>query len=291
MVGELLRIAGQCDGVRCDMAMLVLPDIFERTWGRRAPLFWPDAIGRVREKVPGFCFMAEVYWDHEWTMQQKVRLRLRQAAVRSAPRGSRPAGAGASPAGLDYQEKLARFIENHDEPRAAAASRGKCMGGRRAQLPLARTAVLPSGPVRRPQETHLAAPGFARRTRPPTNRSSGSTNVCERCCSIRPVGTANGGCWSARPHGRTTGRGTVLLRGSGRAPLATASSYRQLRNNQSQCYVRVPLHDLGGRSVRFKDLMGPVGTVGFDRDRGDLDARGLFLDVPAWGYHVFDVTA
>ena len=61
--------------------------------------------------------------------------------------------------------------------------------------------------------------------------------------------------------------------------------------NQSQCYVRVPLHDLGGRSVRFKDLMGPVGTVGFDRDRGDLDARGLFLDVPAWGYHVFDVTA
>src|SRR5438874_483916 len=43
MIGELLRIAGQCDGVRCDMAMLVLPDVFERTWGRRAPLFWPEA--------------------------------------------------------------------------------------------------------------------------------------------------------------------------------------------------------------------------------------------------------
>ena len=35
MIGELLKIAGQCDGVRCDMAMLVLPDVFERTWGRR----------------------------------------------------------------------------------------------------------------------------------------------------------------------------------------------------------------------------------------------------------------
>ena len=33
MAGELARIAGQCDGVRCDMAMLVLPDVFERTWG------------------------------------------------------------------------------------------------------------------------------------------------------------------------------------------------------------------------------------------------------------------
>src|SRR5688572_21238209 len=49
MIAELLRIAGQCDGVRCDMAMLVLPDVFERTWGRRAPLFWPQATRHVRE--------------------------------------------------------------------------------------------------------------------------------------------------------------------------------------------------------------------------------------------------
>ncbi|MGH7799529.1 MAG: alpha-amylase family glycosyl hydrolase, partial [Thermodesulfobacteriota bacterium] len=33
MIEELVKIAGQCDGVRCDMAMLVLPDVFERTWG------------------------------------------------------------------------------------------------------------------------------------------------------------------------------------------------------------------------------------------------------------------
>ena len=35
MIGELERIAGQCDGVRCDMAMLLLPEVIERTWGRR----------------------------------------------------------------------------------------------------------------------------------------------------------------------------------------------------------------------------------------------------------------
>ena len=58
--------------------------------------------------------------------------------------------------------------------------------------------------------------------------------------------------------------------------------------NQSQCFVRVPLEDLGGRSVRFEDLMNPAA---FDRERSDLDARGLYLDLPAWGYHVFDVTA
>ena len=121
MIGELLRIAGQCDGVRCDMAMLVLPEVFERTWGRRAPPFWPEATGRVRERVPGFCFMAEVYWDLEWTLQQQgfdyaydKRLydRLREGHARPVREHFH--------AGLDYQDKLARFLENHDEPRAAA---------------------------------------------------------------------------------------------------------------------------------------------------------------------------
>ena len=50
MIGELTKIAGQCDGVRCDMAMLVLPDVFERTWGstREAPFCMPTATARVR---------------------------------------------------------------------------------------------------------------------------------------------------------------------------------------------------------------------------------------------------
>ena len=71
MLEELLKISRQCDGVRCDMAMLVLPDVFERTWGRRAPLFWPRVLQLVREGVPSFRFMAEVYWDLEWTMIQQ----------------------------------------------------------------------------------------------------------------------------------------------------------------------------------------------------------------------------
>jgi hypothetical protein len=122
MIGELVRIAGQCDGVRCDMAMLVLPEVFERTWGQRAPLFWPKATQRVRAANPSFTFMAEVYWDLEWTLQQQgfdyaydKRLydRLREQHARPVREHFH--------AGLDYQDKLARFLENHDEPRAAAA--------------------------------------------------------------------------------------------------------------------------------------------------------------------------
>ena len=121
MIGELVKIAGQCDGVRCDMAMLVLPDVFERTWGLRSEPFWPKATERVRKGVPDFCFMAEVYWDLEWTLQQQgfdytydKRLydRLREGHARPVREHFL--------AGLDYQNKLARFLENHDEPRAAA---------------------------------------------------------------------------------------------------------------------------------------------------------------------------
>src|SRR5918995_328777 len=121
MIAELSKIAAQCDGVRCDMAMLILPEVFERTWGIPAEPFWPKATQRVREKFPAFTFMAEVYWDMEWTMQQQgfdyaydKRLydRLRDGNARLV-REHLCAEPG-------YQDKLARFLENHDEPRAAA---------------------------------------------------------------------------------------------------------------------------------------------------------------------------
>ena len=121
MIGELERIAGQCDGVRCDMAMLVVPEVFERTWGIRAEPFWPKATESVRRQHPGFLFMAEVYWDMEWTLQQQgfdytydKRLydRLREQHARPVREHLC--------ADMDYQDKLARFLENHDEPRAAA---------------------------------------------------------------------------------------------------------------------------------------------------------------------------
>ena len=65
--------------------------------------------------------MAEVYWDLEWTLQQQgfdyaydKRLydRLHEGHARPVREHFH--------AGLDYQDKLARFLENHDEPRAAA---------------------------------------------------------------------------------------------------------------------------------------------------------------------------
>ena len=126
MRAELLRIAGLCDGLRCDMAMLLLPEVFERSWGvRPAAPFWPRAIAKVRRARPGFTFLAEAYWDLEWPLLQDgfdfaydKRLYDRLRAGAAGPvRDHLRADSG-------YQRRLARFLENHDEERAAAVFPG-----------------------------------------------------------------------------------------------------------------------------------------------------------------------
>ncbi len=122
----LIEVGDQCDGLRCDMAMLMTNDVFARTWGERAGQpaateFWPELIGRVRAAHPDLLFMAEAYWDMEWTLQQQgfdlcYDKRLYDRLVHDSAESVR----GHLQADAAYQERLIRFIENHDEPRAAA---------------------------------------------------------------------------------------------------------------------------------------------------------------------------
>src|SRR5207247_1053339 len=69
------ELAERCDGLRCDMAMLVTADVFCRTWGGRfdppGADFWPDAIRGIKRAHPGFLMLAEVYWDLEYDLQQQ----------------------------------------------------------------------------------------------------------------------------------------------------------------------------------------------------------------------------
>ena len=128
MIETVEEIAACCDGVRCDMAMLLLNEVFGRTWGAwvadaEPPTeFWSDLIGAVKTRHPEFLFMAEVYWDLEWRLQQlgfdctydkRLYDRLRETAA-SGVRAHLTAEAA-------YQRRSVRFLENHDEPRAVAA--------------------------------------------------------------------------------------------------------------------------------------------------------------------------
>lgn len=288
MIGELEKIAARCDGLRCDMAMLVLPEIFEKTWGLTAAPFWPGAIARLRARAPSFCFMAEVYWDldgmllrqgFDYAYDKRLYDRLRAGQVRPIREHLH--------ASLDHQRKLARFLENHDEPRAAAVfppavheaaavitylsaglrffHQGQLVGRRKRISPhLVRAPAEPVDErVRRFYEELLAA---VRRI------TDGEWRLLD--CAPAWDGNWTWDCFIAWCWQDTRGRRTLIV-----------VNYAA---NQSQCYVRLPWPDLAGRTVQLRDLLGPAS---YDRDGMDLITSGLYLDLPPWGRHVFAVSA
>jgi glycosidase len=299
MRGELSRVAARCDGVRCDMAMLVLPDVFRRTWGDRAvprdgsaaadQPFWPEAIARVKARTPEFLFMAEVYWDLEWTLQQQgfdftydKRLYDRLHAGQARPVREHLLAAP------EFQERSARFLENHDEPRAAAVF------GPEQERAAAVVAFLAPGLRffhegqlegrkvhvsmhlgRRPDEApDTGLRDFHGRLLAALAREEvhvGSWRLCE----VRPA-------WSENP---TWDRFVVMSwehPGGGR--LLAAVNYGP---TQGQCWAEVPFSGLS-RKVVLRDLLGDAR---YERDGAELASKGLYLDLPAWGRNVFAVEA
>ncbi len=290
MIGQLTKIAGQCDGVRCDMAMLLLPEVFERTWGVRAEPFWPKAIAAVRQQHPDFRFMAEVYWDLEWTLQQQgfdytydKRLYDRLRAGRARPVREHLL------AGLDYQAKLMRFMENHDEPRAAMAfspemhkaaavvtyftpglrffQQGQFEGRKKR---------IPSHLIRAPNEPLDATiQSFYDRLlailREPIVRE-GRWQLLE--CTPAWEGNWTNDCFIA----------FAWQNDNGDRLLVTVN----YAASQSQCFVRLPFGDLSGRQWRLQDRLSDAV---YDRDGNDLESIGLYLDVPPWRSHVFSLSA
>lgn len=126
IIETLMRVAGLCDGFRCDMAMLVMNDIFHQTWnefaGPKPELdFWEELIPSIRRVNPDFIFIAEAYWDTEWNLQRSgfdycYDKRLYDRLMNENASSVRLH----LTAGIDFQSGLIRFTENHDEPRQAS---------------------------------------------------------------------------------------------------------------------------------------------------------------------------
>jgi len=289
IIETLESIAGQCDGMRCDMAMLLMTPIFERTWGHRAGLrpgkeYWSEVIQEVRKRFPDVLFIAEAYWDKEWELQQQgfdfcydkrlydrleqdqgERVRLHLCAD------------------LPYQEKLVRFIENHDEPRAAAVfdpAKHRAAAVTALTLPGAR--LIHEGqmdgrrvrvPVflgRRPQESpdqELRA--FYQRLLAAFDRGTflqGTWRLCERVGWLDNHSHLNLVCWCWQ------------------SEQACALIVVNLSSVPSQGLVCVPLEQLRGQSWKLTDVFT---SVTYERHGDEMFNSGLYVDLPPWGYHFF----
>ncbi len=129
LTSELLHIAKTADGVRCDMAMLALNDVFELVWGglvtdypRPMREFWTEAIERVKQQHPDFLFLAEAYWGYERKLQQLGFDFTYDKALYDRLRYATPDDIRQHlMTDSSYLEHSVHFIENHDEPRAVTA--------------------------------------------------------------------------------------------------------------------------------------------------------------------------
>lgn len=293
VIDTLVSIAEQCDGVRCDMAMLVTNEVFARTWSERAGSppgedYWPAIISAVRAQNPDFVFMAEAYWDMEFTLQQQgfdycydKRLydRLLGESAQSV-RGHLQAASG-------YQERLVRFIENHDEARAAdtftpekeraAAVVTSTLQGARlyydGQFEGLHTHIpvfLARGPAQ-PEDRELHA--FYDKLLAAVAASDlryGDWQLCE-CSGWPDNDTAEqlvAWCWEWQGS-----RHVVVVN------LAAADA---------EARVRLPWSDLVGRTWQLRDALS--GDA-FERDGGELAGEGLYVGMGPWESYFLAVAA
>jgi glycosidase len=290
-IRTLHEIAGQCDGVRCDMAMLLITRVFEHTWGARAGSlpageYWREIIRAVRAAHPDFLFLAEAYWDLEWELMQQgfdycydKRLfdRLEHAFAEQVRLHLL--------ADLDYQEKLVRFIENHDEARAAAifpGGKGEAAAVTMLTLPGAkllhdgqcegRQVKLPVQLGRRPAETANARRlDFYRRLLAAVDTPAireGEWRLCERSGWPDNQSCMNLVAWCWR-------------RGEERCVVVV-----NLSDARSQARVRIPWDDVAGRWWRLTDA---ITGAAYERDGDELSGVGLYVELEGWASHLLSV--
>jgi hypothetical protein len=286
----LTEIGEQCDGVRCDMAMLLMNDVFARTWGERAgPVppadFWPEVMGRVRPRQPDMLFAAEAYWDMEWALQQQgfdfcYDKRLYDRLLHESAGDVR----GHLLADVDYQRRLLRFLENHDEPRAAAT-----MPREKERAAAVTIATLPGATLWHEGQfegRRVRPPVFlARRPDEPVDEELRAFH--HRLLAALHASGVRDGEWrlldcTGWPDNATHHNLVAWCwRGAERHLVVV-----NLSDEPSQGRVEVPWDDLQGRRWRLSEVLGDAA---FDRDGADLAGDGLFVALDGWRWHLLSV--
>lgn len=303
MTRVLRTLAGRCDGVRADMAMLVLDDVFRRTWeGRSLPPggygatgeFWAGAIAAVRREQPGFLFIAEAYWDLGWQLQQLgFDFTYDKTFHDRLVAGDGAALAAHLRADEGFQRRSVRFLENHDEPRAADVlppARHRAGAVLAASVPgmfLVHDGQLEGARFRAPVQ-------FARRSEEPadTDLQAFYTRLLD---VLRDSGLRRGVSIALEPAQAWPGNathGAFVARLWTRPGDALHVAIVNLGATRGQCRVAIPEPGPAGRpgrvgrTVVLEDLLGHAR---YERPRDELMAPGLYVDLEAGAYHLFQL--
>ena len=291
--GTLADIASQCDGIRCDMAMLMINRIFATTWGSwagpgPAQEFWPTVLNELRARHQDTVLIAEAYWDMEWELQQQgfnfcYDKRLYDRII------GRDASAVRDHlhADVSYQSRLVRFLENHDEPRIAS-----CLPADAERAAAVAVATLPGATLWHEGQFE------GRRVRPPVflSRRPDEPPDVELAGWYRGLLAAvdghqvRAGAWRLlQASGWPDNHSCDNLAAWSWAGDGGGDRHLVVVNLSGQpAQARIPLDwpDLPGRSWQLTDILGE--SV-FRRDGGELVSPGLFVDLGPWQFHLLAV--
>jgi hypothetical protein len=286
----LTAIGAQCDGVRCDMAMLLVNDVFARTWGERAgpapaAEFWPEVLDRVRARHPDMLFVAEAYWDMEWTLQRQgfdhcYDKRLYDRLLHETADAVR----SHLLADVAYQRGLVRFLENHDEPRAAAT-----MPRAKERAAAVTIATLPGATLWHEGQfegRRVRPPVFlARRPDEPPDGELRDFHL-GLLDAVRSAGLREGE-WrlldrSGWPDNQTHRELVAWSWTGARRHLVVVN----LSERPAQARVHLPWDDLDGRRWRLSELLAATTYV---REGAELAASGLYVALDGWAWHLVSV--
>ena len=289
---ELLRIARVADGVRCDMAMLGLNDVFQRVWGehitekRPETEFWAEVIPEVKKVAPNFLFIGEVYWDLDWTLQQlgfdfTYDKTLFDRMFFDSPTSVRD-HLRAEPA---YRDKCLRFIENHDEERATVnfgKQKSRAAGMITSTVPGLR--FFHDGQM---QGRRIRTPIHLRRE-PKEAPNPEISDMYKRLLRFIKTPVTHDGEWmllNTRPaweNNETHQAILVWLWGWQQDWKMVVINYSLIR---AQAFIRIPEFLLRQFFIQFRDAL--TDKV-YDHTGEELSQRGLYVDLHPWQSHLFE---
>jgi glycosidase len=286
----VLDIADRCDGVRCDMAMLLLNSVFEKTWNEKAGArpekeYWNELVKAVREKYPEFLFIAEAYWDLEWDLQKQgfnycYDKRLYDRLVH----GNAEALRLHLSADLSYQKRLVRFLENHDEPRAASIfspGRHRAVAVVITTLPGAK--LFHEGQL---EGRRIKLPVQLGR-RPAEPADSEVFSFYRRLLTWFRPWTGYGNEWTLCQTGGWTDNHSYLnlVAWSWRRDEERVLIVVNFSDQRSQGRVKAPWGELRGRTWHLMDIFEGENYV---RDGSEMVDPGMFVDLGPYGFHILE---
>ncbi|MFW9930789.1 MAG: alpha-amylase family glycosyl hydrolase [Candidatus Thorarchaeota archaeon] len=292
-LNTLLSIAEQCDGVRCDMAMLMTNKVFKQTWGDKVgdepeTEFWEEIIPPIKEKFPNFKFIAEVYWDMEWELMQQGfdYCYDKQLYERLANENAKKVVEYLQ-ADWDYQIKLLRFIENHDEPRAVTVfgeEASKAAATIALTLPGAK--LIYEGQMR---GYEIKVPVQLGKN-PNEDDNLDLMNFYEKLIKAIPGGKFSDGHWSlceSTPVGgdERSYKNLVAYQWWNNTKRRVIIVNYSLR--PSKAHIKIEHIDYGNSKWQFNDLLSDkkYSYIG-----EDLTNYGLYVELEPWRGHIFEVT-